>query len=445
MRATSILLAAAHVAHAQSGPGGTFVTASADTFSAGVCLPAGADTCCSVVPFGPGSGPWYGICGYSTENAGSAPTAHPTLDGIIGVFSIASGDLPASPPGSTLLVDLVAFQSGATVCQPGDADYAACTAGCAATKAWGLSTPGSQVVAIGSNAPISAPGSAGMVLKAGCPYVSTPTTGASGDPHFHLAHGGRTDIRGEPGSVYSFLSAKNVNMNVAIAGADFAWQKRLIHGTKMSAAFWTVRTNETSAILTTQFVEGGNAATGAKNHAVVNVTSGGTGSSRSFKVDATHPLHYENVRVAVGARNMTVSVLDKWEMSATLNPFPFAASLNKDKNLVNVKVRALYDADHDIVAPHGLFGQSYDGDDMAVDGRVDSRSEHESTTAAQGEGAIEGTISDYKMASNVSTNFKFSRFDAKWPTRPRDVSKLSGKKHHVATKPAAGFATDVLE
>ena len=33
------------------------------------------------------------------------------------------------------------------------------------------------------------------------------------------------------------------------------------------------------------------------------------------------------------------------------------------------------------------------------------------TTTAQGEGAIEGVISDYEMRSAFDTRFKFSRFD----------------------------------
>ena len=48
---------------------------------------------------------------------------------------------------------------------------------------------------------------------------------------------------------------------------------------------------------------------------------------------------------------------------------------------------------------------------------------------AQAEGAIEGDWKDYIMASEFSTDFKFSRFDAK-AAKPRDVSKLTGVTHH---------------
>ena len=63
-------------------------------------------------------------------------------------------------------------------------------------------------------------------------------------------------------------------------------------------------------------------------------------------------------------------------------------------------------------SPEGLFGQSFDGDDMAVDGAVDNfqPGQAESTTSAQGEGSIEGVIDDYKVSDQFGTTFKFSRF-----------------------------------
>jgi hypothetical protein len=128
------------------------------------------------------------------------------------------------------------------------------------------------------------------------------------------------------------------------------------------------------------------------------------------------------------------------EQSATLAPFPFAG-LNPRQKLINVKVKALYDADNDVVAPHGLFGQSYDGDEVAVDGAVDARNQEEATTTAQAEGAIEGVIADYKMADKFATEFKYSRFDATSAPH-RDVTKLTGWKH-AAKKPISVGATDV--
>jgi len=97
------------------------------------------------------------------------------------------------------------------------------------------------------------------------------------------------------------------------------------------------------------------------------------------------------------------------------------------KALLNIHIEPLYDADSDIVAPHGLIGQSYDGDGQPVDGKMDDYSEQEVTTEAMAEGAIEGSASDYKMGGKWVTEFKFGRFDSHAAPH-RDASKLLGPK-----------------
>ena len=99
-------------------------------------------------------------------------------------------------------------------------------------------------------------------------------------------------------------------------------------------------------------------------------------------------------------------------------------------------IRDSYDIEHDVVAPHGLFGQSYDGDNLAVDGRMDDRSGDETTTKAQAEGAIEGSGDDYKLDDVFGTDFKYARFNAA-AAAPRNVSALSGPK-----RAAHGLARD---
>merc|ERR1719482_64054 len=91
----------------------------------------------------------------------------------------------------------------------------------------------------------------------------------------------------------------------------------------------------------------------------------------------------------------------KWEVVAASLPFPNPKAHPK-KALLNLKIDAKegYDPDHDAVAPHGIIGQSYDGDGVGVDGAVDDYKAggDEVTTTAMAEGAIEGEHSDYKMA-----------------------------------------------
>jgi hypothetical protein len=92
------------------------------------------------------------------------------------------------------------------------------------------------------------------------------------------------------------------------------------------------------------------------------------------------------------------------------------------------------------VAPHGLLGQAWDGDDIAVHGKTDGplfaeamtrmslKGEVEKVkTAANAEGAIEGVESDYIVSDPFSTKFKFNRFGLAFAA-PRNVSQLTGLK-----------------
>merc|ERR1712083_947243 len=139
----------------------------------------------------------------------------------------------------------------------------------------------------------------------------------------------------------------------------------------------------------------------------------------------------DNLHVQFLGKNQLRVKTEKWDTAATKSPFPFQ-NLNRGKILLDIEIVALYDADSDVVAPHGIFGQAYDGDKMAIDGAVDSDRGTVSTTKAQAEGAIEGTWTDYKMESKFSTSFKYTRFDSVSAPH-RDPSKLSGI-HHAAGK-----------
>jgi hypothetical protein len=279
------------------------------------------------------------------------------------------------------------------------------------------------------------------------PYALCPIpVSARNDPHFRLPHGGRADIRGEDGAIYNLLSAKNVSLSALFEAADFTWSKRSVHGTKMAAAFWVIRTysNDTVTVSYTAAVHG------QERYAIVSVV-GAEATDNKLHVDAAMPFKLSNLAVTLVGRKLIVET-DKWQMAASADPFPFAI-FNKGKVLMNIEVTPKYDADKDVVAPHGIFGQAYDDDEMAVNGAVDSPTGSEWTTKAQGEGAIEGSIAEYKLADGFSTDFKYSRFDAVRAPH-RDVSKLTGPKekrgkgssarveHYAEPEPSAAVGSD---
>ena len=71
---------------------------------------------------------------------------------------------------------------------------------------------------------------------------------------------------------------------------------------------------------------------------------------------------------------------------------------------------------HFVHPPHGLVGQSFDGDGLPRSGRLDVyprwKVKGTFTTSAMAEGAIEGNASDYVMAAPYATAFRYSSFDA---------------------------------
>jgi len=257
--------------------------------------------------------------------------------------------------------------------------------------------------------------------------------GARNDPHFTFAHGARADIRGEPEAVFNLLSHRNVSMNVKFEKADFHWNKRTVHGTRLSAAYWMLRTLAGKEVTVSVDALNSTAAHKAPGRLAV-VKEGGV--VVPFSED--QPFVSGNVAVKMTGRKVTVTN-GVWEMSAHVSPFPFA-QLNKGQVLLNVAMKPLLDVEKDNVAPHGLIGQSWDGDEVDFDGAMDTDRNEETTTRAQGEGAIEGSLDEYKMGGAHATAFKYTRFDAR-QAKPRDTSKLKGIRRSKAARGTVGSSS----
>ena len=95
------------------------------------------------------------------------------------------------------------------------------------------------------------------------------------------------------------------------------------------------------------------------------------------------------------------------------------------------------------VAPHGIVGQSFDGDGIGINGARDPepRAGTNLTTTAMAEGAIEGTWRDYVMASEYDTAFKFSRFGATFAA-PRNTTALTGERIRSPANAGSAMATE---
>ena len=93
----------------------------------------------------------------------------------------------------------------------------------------------------------------------------------------------------------------------------------------------------------------------------------------------------------------------------------------------------------DAVAPHGLLGQTYDGDRRPIHGKRDRYDILDNgkptaarkgvggriTTRAKGEGAIEGHAEMYRVERPFDTGIAFSRFGAH-SAAPRNITLMRG-------------------
>jgi hypothetical protein len=103
------------------------------------------------------------------------------------------------------------------------------------------------------------------------------------------------------------------------------------------------------------------------------------------------------------------------------------------------QVQPLYNVMTDPVAPHGLLGQTYDGDRRPIHGKRDRYDYLDNgkptaarkgvgglvTTRANGEGAIEGHAEMYRVDHPFDTGGAFSRFGAR-SAAPRNITLMRG-------------------
>mmetsp|Transcript_5795 Transcript_5795/g.12637 ORF Transcript_5795/g.12637 Transcript_5795/m.12637 type:complete len:349 (-) Transcript_5795:176-1222(-) len=263
--------------------------------------------------------------------------------------------------------------------------------------------------------------------------VAGPIASLTGDPHTVGGHGDRSDLRGEDHAIYVLLSGRNISFAVQVEHHSFdtTWSKLTINGSWARAAYWVVRTETTDQLINISFQ--------AKDPRKAIVT--GLWGHRTELLQDSPPLVVDNLHLHIWHRKLTVQT-GRWRMSAEStirHPHPHLLRLN-------IRIQPTYYDWLDVVAPHGLLGQTYDRDNMAVDGARDSmaRLDDGGVTAARtrvggvitkhadAQGGIEGQLSDYRVSGPFETCFQYSRFDSV-AAAPRNISKLVGHQRPVPT------------
>lgn len=272
------------------------------------------------------------------------------------------------------------------------------------------------------------------------PPPATPpvAASASGDLHVHHAGGGSFDFRGPlDGAVCNLFQARGASLNAEFTFANFtlapedprALRVLEVHGSFLTAAFIkfaTVLEGEIAYVLVTF-----SAGDIKRAHVMVKM---GQHTLLDTQVGSTSErLAFGDVSVGMGFvfPASTKLTLSNSYWSFTLTPGTYRNSINGARRTrIDVAVTALQDPLAERVAPHGLIGQGFDG--LYMEGKKDNYVPDEDgifATYAQGEGAVEGTASDYLIDAKdpFSTVFKFGRFDA-IAAPPRDsegIGKMS--------------------
>ena len=248
------------------------------------------------------------------------------------------------------------------------------------------------------------------------PSPPNPVLHMGGDPHARGAHRDTFDFKGQHLGIYVLLSTKFLSLAVQFVHEKFLtpFSKVWVRGSWIRHAYWTIRTNH-GRLVKVQF----------DAHAP---TLNGSAVPAQAAVD--------DVRLSYSSRGpiKTLIVVTRhwWTSVKASRGAPHWGTLR-----MSVDMQPLYDVTRDAVAPHGLLGQTFDGDNLPMHGKRDSFAVLDSgnstasrkgigglvTTHAMGEGAIEGTAEMYRIKSPFETRFPFSRFDAKH-AKPRNTTHV---------------------
>jgi hypothetical protein len=272
--------------------------------------------------------------------------------------------------------------------------------------------------------------------------------------HIFHAGGGSTDVRGFDGAVINMHTAANISLsarftftNASLAPEDpRSTTVREVRGSHLTAAYVTARAVLGGAPVlvhielsppSTCWQTGLRPAERLRCEEEARTASVLVKDAAGQKVMETRlrkgeaGLDLGDLAAAMPAEGGLLVRNKAWQYTAQAGTYRPAlhggAAVGPLHYRVDVGAKALRDPLASPVAPHGVIGQGFDG--RHIDGKKDSYAPDQNgvfTTSAQGEGAIEGTVKDYIVASPFATEFKFGRFD-KERAPPRDTSGLNAE------------------
>jgi len=275
-----------------------------------------------------------------------------------------------------------------------------------------------------------------------------PQAMVSGDPHIHFGDGAVADFRGKNATFYALLSAPGVQFAARTVDTSFLLPRpMLVHGSFFDTAAWTVRGASGR-------VYGIEADASAVRFRVTDARSGELlrehrGPWKQWWEDGIRA-YFKQSTVYVRAHGFEVNCTRRPVYNWVAGPSHWRFDIAM-RRLDDTPFAKLFNASSPTCYPHGVIGQAWDDDDIAVDGAEDDYTYHKDhpvvTTRAMAEGALEGRGDDYELASAHATAFAYSRFerDASDVCPPRNVSKLTGAKRVAGHSQTASVVEHDLE
>jgi hypothetical protein len=243
------------------------------------------------------------------------------------------------------------------------------------------------------------------------------------EPRLRFAYGGTADFLGQNNTIFNILSYPNISVSMKTVFTDSLMPRpSIVHGSFFTEAFVKLRSNN-SNIVNIEILPD------EKGFRVCD--ENGNTVSKSY-IGEWKDFQKDNLRVLSKVNSVLVRA-NGWDMNFTKTKveFPLPNTLTSRLNLF---LKTITDSHHQHVygvanterySPHGLLGQSFDANKLAVNGPETNYNAVQVYMKEQAEGVIEGIYKDYIVPNKFSTDYKFSRFDLDKFYPERDISKLS--------------------
>ena len=222
------------------------------------------------------------------------------------------------------------------------------------------------------------------------------------------------------------------------------YSPKLVHGSFFTAVQWVLRGKSGKLYGVLSYA----------NNTSFTVIDHVTGLIVSERIGIWKDWKYDGLLVVT--KQLTIYVrANGWEMNATRHPI-YNFLPGSPMHRFDIAIRPLdsiafgnaYGHASKTCFPHGILGQSFDGDLIGISGLKDDYTKGtEITTKAQAEGAVEGDISHYELKRDFLPDFKFSRFNNNFfdLCAARSVHSIKGTRNkYIATVSRIASTDDML-